>query len=664
MAGIYQIAWIILPAPTDYFILRDSSGNVWQYYLAAGGALTIRLYSHAQEPTLHLFKRENRRGRCLIPYAPEHFYGIPHRQLQTYLRTIDGVEGFSRIPVSLTGFDPSGGLVYLYPTAGTGALRATRTHVPGISFPLHGGFDMNGYVLGERYRFGLGNLLTYTITRLADGYGTENIYFGTKGSPLFVDGINFPRVMARPIDIKSAFDMGSLDGAGFSNSRSIANDIGSLVIENVTGYYDFLAYAYLRGRMVVVQEGELGDEIGATVVEIYRGIIDSVAKDPQTITVEFTNPSERFKQLLQQDTFDGTSKNNGTGLVVGKRKTIAYGRPKYWEAELIDSVNLVYHICDRAVQGSIPDPLSEGYLVTVGGVGQTIVFRDDLSAWVQVPGTTAVDSDPQASAFRLGAPADGVVTFSLLHSIAPVIETPGTILEDVLYNRIGMATAEVDQASIDTLKANFGDSISLLYQGADAVTREECMDDVCRPCQAIWGFDPATGKFYVKALSFLNTPVDTITEKMIAPPGIEILDPGIMPGIIYARWNWIERDYSDTDILPGTQPHIRARLKTRAGRGAFGGVVDSNFPDAIDPEGELPSNTTSGVLAHMGRASALYSEPRDIVHLTRIGLKQYRVGDVVLLYYNRYGYTLGKRMILTRVDRNASTGTMGLEMFG
>jgi hypothetical protein len=664
MAGIYQIAWIVLPAPTDYFILRDSSGNVWQYYLAAGGALTIRLYSHAQEPTLHLFKRENRRGRCLIPYAPEHFYGIPHRQLQTYLRTIDGVTGLSRIPRSLTGFDPSGGVVYLYPAPGTGVLQATRTHVQGLSFPLFDGFTMNGYTLGERYRFTLGNLLTYNITRLADGFGTENIYFATQGSPLFVGGVNFPRVMARPIDIKSAFDMGSLDGAGFTNSRSIANDIGSLVIENVSGYFDFLAYAYLRGRAVVVREGPIGDNTGMQAIDIYNGVIDTVTKDTQTITIEFTNPSEKFKQLLQQSTFDGVSKNNGTGLVVGKRKTIAYGRPKYWEAELINSTELVYHICDRAVQGSIPDPVSEGYLVTVGGVGQTIVMRDDLSVWVQVPGTTAVDSDPQASAFRLGAPADGVVTFSLLHSIVPVIETPGTILEDVLYNRIGMTAAEVDQASINTLKAGFGESISLLYQGADAVTREECMDDICRPCQAVWGFDPSTGKFYVKALSLLDEPVDTIEENMIAPPGIEILDAGIMPGIIYAKWNWIERDYSDTDILPGTQPHIRARLKTRAGRGAFGGVVDSNFPDAVDPEGELASNTTAGVLSHMGRASALYSEPRDIVRVTRIGLKQYRVGDVILLFYNRYGYTLGKRMILTRVDRNASNGTMGLEMFG
>jgi hypothetical protein len=664
MAGIYQIAWIVLPAPTDYFSLREPNGDVWQYYISASGVLTIKLYTQAQEGSVQLFKRENRRGRCLIPYAPEHSYGLPRRQVGEYLRTIDGLTGVGRIPRSLTGLDPSGGIVYLHPTPGTGVLQATRTHVPGLSFPLHSGFVMNGYTLGERYHFALGNLLTYTITRLGDGFGTENIYFATQGSPLFIGGINFPRVMARPIDIKSAFDMGSLEGAGFTNSRSIANDIGSLVIENPTGYYDFLAYAYLRGRAVVVREGPLGDNTGLEAVDIYNGVIDAVTKDTQTITVEFTNPSEKFKQLLQQDTFDGTSKNNGTGLVVGKRKTIAYGRPKYWEAELIDSTNLVYHICDRAVQGSIPDPLTEGYLVTVGGVGQTIVMRDDLSAWVQVPGTTAVDSDPQASAFKLGAPADGVVTFSLLHSTAPVIETPGTILEDVLYNRIGMTAAEVDQASIDTLKANFGESISLLYQGTDAVTREECMDDLCRPCQAVWGFDPASGKLYVKALSLLDAPVDVITEDMIAPPGLEILDPGIMPGIIYAKWNWVERDYSDTDILPGTQPHIRARLKTRAGRGAFGSVVDSHFPDAVDPEGELPSNTTAGVLRHMGRASALYAEPRDIVRVTRIGLKQYRVGDVVLLFYNRYGYTLGKCMILTRVDRNASTGTMTLEMFG
>ena len=664
MAGIYQIAWIVLPAPTDYFILRDANGDIWQYFIAASGTLTIRLYTQHTEAAVQLFKRENRRGRCLIPYAPEHFYGLPHRQVQDYLRTIDGVTGFSRIPRSLTGFDPSGGIVYLFPTPGTGVLQATRTHVAGLSFPLHDGFTMNGYTLGERYFFALGNLLTYTIARLSNGFGTQNVYFGTAGAPLFVDGVNFPRVMAQPIDIKSAFDIGSLEDAGFTNSRSIANDIGALIIDNPTGYYDFLAYAYLRGRSVVVQEGEIGDETGITAVDIYRGVVDSVSKDTQQVRVEFTNPSEKFKQLLQQDTFDGVSKNNGTGIVVGKRKTIAYGRPKYWEAELIDAPNLIYHICDRAIQGSNPNPLTEGYLVTVGGVGQLIEFRDDLSAWDHIPGRAAVDSDPQASAFKLGAPADGVVTFSLLHSLAPVIETPGAIMEDVVYNRIGMTTEEVDQDSIDAFKSAFGESISLLYLGSDAVKREDCMDDLCREAQAVWGFDPSTGKFYVKALSLLDTQVDIIRENMIAPPGIEIIDPGIMPGIIYAAWNWIERDYSDTDILPGTQPHIRARLKTRSARGAFGSVVDANFPDAIDPEGVLHSNTVPGVLAHMGRASALYAEPRDLVRLTRIGLKQYRVGDVVLIFYNRYGYALGKRMILTRVDRNASDGTMGLEMFG
>jgi hypothetical protein len=585
-----------------------------------------------------------------------------------YFEAIRGEYGKRRIPYFLAGVDEHNAVLYLYPSPGDGTLVPVREPPAGLSYAVPAtGYTMNGQLKGQRWLFRMhSGDLGYQITPLAGGPATELVRWGTDACPPIVNDFSIPHALDSLVSISSRLDLGSLEEMGQKASRSVANDISPIVVNNQDGTYDFLANLYMRGRPVLIQRGVDPDPENIGLTPFYRGVVDDLEWNDEQIVVRVTNPSEKFKNPLQKSFFRGTGNAEGTSLVADRPKDMLYGAPIFFEPTLIDEARLIYSLGDLPIASVAPGaPTAQvGIHFNDRFVELNVIFFN-VFTWTQGAGSAAVD--PTAALMRLGAAPQGRITASIYSGlgVSNRYHNPGEVIHDIVNRRMGLLATSVDQTSIDLVIANATQTVRLFFRGDQAWTCEEVLDTVCRQFGGIWGFSPVDGRFYTKQLSFDDPPVLVIDHTHMTPAGIRRSDPGLVPGHMRYSFNPTAGTYSENDVAPGAQGFNRWRARNPKIVGTRSSLSATSFPDLptteVDFQVAFSLDNDKALAAH----EPVYMEPRDNYNLEIYGhYDTLRVGDVIEVRYPRYGMHFGARLIMLGINRKGNSESVEIEAFG
>lgn len=104
-----------------------------------------------------------------------------------------------------------------------------------------------------------------------------------------------------------------------------------------------------QGREIVMYILEKSDSYSDK-VEVFRGIIDDIDYDENTITFRIRSRAYLLDKLIQDNRYTGVGDESGFVELAGRPIPISYGVCRNIEPVIVDSVNLIYQVHDGEIQ--------------------------------------------------------------------------------------------------------------------------------------------------------------------------------------------------------------------------------------------------------------------------------------------------------------------------
>lgn len=349
----------------------------------------------------------------------------------------------------------------------------------------------------------------------------------------------------------------------------------------------------------------------------------------------------------------------GTSDLTGKPKPLAYGAPPEVRPVLLDSLNLVYQLHDRAIQAvlSVKD---QGAVLTAAG--------DVADLYGTTVSSGQYKTDLVHGLIRLGTKPVGEVTASVQgDNVGGYISSAADITRRILSRHGGFADpAEIDIGAIARLNTA-NSAVCEYWAGTDPVNTDVVIGEILNSVGAWWTFSRA-GLFRVQRLETPATAVSvgTLTEREVLAGGIRKIScapPTKRQRIGYQKIYTVQKK----DALAASLTESQKQYLSEEYRFASSSndTLADQYLDAEDAESFTHLTTIADAQAEADRRQALYGTKREMFAVPLAnGLFQYNVGEVWTLQVARFGLSTGRPCVITGITENVVSEELTLEMWG
>ena len=344
--------------------------------------------------------------------------------------------------------------------------------------------------------------------------------------------------------------------------------------------------------------------------------------------------------------------------LAGKYKALTYGQVRQRRAVLVDSINLIYQVHDRACQSI---SLVEDKKVALTAAGDVA----DLYATTVTAGQ--YKTDLARGLIRLGTKPDGEVTCEVQgDSTGGYVSTAADIIRRLITRHGGLLDpSEIDIGAI--ARANTANSSVHGYAtDIEPESLDEIVGKLANSIGAWWTYT-RPGLFTMRRLEAPSSPIGTIAEKDVRVGGVSRLPsapPSKTQRLGYRR-NWIPmRPEAVATSLTAEQKGLAAetyRYATATGASS----IQTAYADAEDVDAESYMDTLANAQAEADRRQTLWGVPRDIYSVPLAnGLFQYNLGDTWTLTIPRFGLSTGQPFVVVGITEDVAADEVTLELWG
>jgi hypothetical protein len=269
--------------------------------------------------------------------------------------------------------------------------------------------------------------------------------------------------------------------------------IGSLVLNNVDGLYDFLLDYAWGGREIVVKTAPEGSPYSAYTL-LFTGSAIDIAGDRSDLTLTLRDNSWKLVTPLQKNKFLGTGGSEGGRETQGQNKPLSFGLVKNITPVLIDSAFPTYQFHDGAVEG----------VIAVYDDGVPIVPVADYPTYEALVAATIGKGGYGtciAQGFvRLGAPPAGTLTLDVQGQFYSAVNLSETVRQ-ILLSRSPLTAGELVSTDFEEFAADFPGRVSGIYYQVPDEDLDATMETLLGTGNAFWFFG-ADGRFRVRQYKF------------------------------------------------------------------------------------------------------------------------------------------------------------------
>ena len=440
--------------------------------------------------------------------------------------------------------------------------------------------------------------------------------------------------LTRPINYISRMFSGT-DLTGSSSRK-----IGDIEVANGDGFYDEMIRDYIwEGRSVEVYVGGK-DMTFADFRQIMVTKIKDITWDDDVLNIKIADDKKKFSENIQPDKYLGTGGGEGTSDMLGTYKPMAYGYCFNITPVLIDAANLVYQVHNGAIASVV---VKFAGLIVAEDVGYTVDLDTGLITLLTNP-LGLVTCDVQGAA---GSAGYARTTADLVRRIA----------ED---NSDMVWPDDFDTRSFDILNKSNTNEVGVYVKEGD-LSIKDMLDSLMEGINGYWFFD-RLDKLHVGMLGVSGS-IPTYDGDKISKISREVTTPPIWSVDVHYAHNFTVM--SDADIAGAVQ----LATKTALQRQYFPtNAQDTDIQDIhTDVEQEIFTDLRLRVGAdyQAARRMNLFGTERDIykVELPYIDYSL-KIGDGIVLEYDRFGLDGGQVFIITAINENARTNKTLLELWG
>lgn len=235
----------------------------------------------------------------------------------------------------------------------------------------------------------------------------------------------------------------------FSHETSVFEDnmpgqtntsVGSAVILNTDGRFDYLLNYNWDNRAVTIKSGEEGAAY-ATYVTEFVGVTLELTTDLSSLVLTLKDNSYKLIEQMQKTKFLGSGAQEGGVELRDRRKPLLFGKTRNLSPVLIDIALLTSQIHDGTL-ASVDAVYDRGVPLTFSANYATYAL---LAAATIAPGYYATCL--AQGYLRLGAPPYGIVTVDAVGQFNTATNIPEMVKQFLLSTRVGLVTADIDVAS-------------------------------------------------------------------------------------------------------------------------------------------------------------------------------------------------------------------------
>lgn len=498
-----------------------------------------------------------------------------------------------------------------------------------------------------------------TTLRYASGTG-----YNHPSAPGYYEG----RILQPANLSRTMFSSGTTAGA-------VQVGYGELRLANIDGGLDSLVGYGFAGRPFKLLIGDSAAPY-ASFVAVLVGTMEQAGFSIDEVTIRL-----RDKLAVLEARPASPGKYGGTNAlpagvdgtaddIKGNNKPRVWGRVLNITPATVNSSRLIYQVSDSAVS-AIPAVYDNGVLLTAG---TAYTSQADMEA--TAPAAANYRAWPAGGMFRLGSSPAGQITADVTEGAN---RTAGQLLSAMAQGPGGLGAGEVSAADAAALDAAAPDELGLFVTG-DESTRS-AMEQIANAAGAWFGFD----RLGVLRMGRLTAPAGTpaVTLKRLGvgavaeADSVDILGIERLPSDDVGRgvpaWSVTVRHSRNWTVQSSVAGSVTAARRAFLGdewraSSSTASAVLLQHPLAPDLTFESLLLSDTAAAAEAARRLALYSVRRDslrvTVRLDEVLVGAVDLGAVVRVLLPRFGYDLGRLMIVIGMEYDAAGNVADLELWG
>lgn len=496
-----------------------------------------------------------------------------------------------------------------------------------------------------------------TTLRYSSGLGVMTLPSETPANAWYA-----PRLM-QPIGFKRTM---------FSSARVAGGatvGTGEIVLNNTDQGLAALRDYGIDGRSVVVRLGPRGAAYPAGYTTILAGTADQVEVGAERASIRLRDKLQLLALPVQATLYAGTnslpSGAEGTADdIKGQRKPLLFGRRHQIEPVLVNTARLIYQVHDGSIE-AIDGVFDQGVAITAAGTNHANLAALEAA-------TVAAGQFHTCRAlglFRLGAAPAGKVTVDARgDNTGGYVSTAAEIVSRILTQRCGIASGDIDSASVTALASAAAYDCGVYLTGD--TTRQQAIDLVLSGVGG-WLAPTRAGLWQVgRLVAPSGTPDHAFTDVEIgaldaiatrdAEAGLPVWRVKLR-GLPYAA-------IGPADLAGAVTQADKARLlqpwrETTASDSA----VQTKHLLAPEMVRDTSIQNATDLATEAARLLALHKVRRDFVE-ARVALTQANatvdLADVVRLTTARLGYSAGRDFIVVGIDADGKRNRLTLQLWG
>jgi hypothetical protein len=484
--------------------------------------------------------------------------------------------------------------------------------------------------------------------------GLDPVYLSDKGfisepTDSIVSKI-FHAQVDNPLQINSSI----ISGDNFGGSSV---SYGSLVINNQDGELDHLNEYFWAARRVVVKAGAQGFSYDDYAI-VFDGAANSIEWDDDRITVTIQDNRVKTDQLIIPAIYLGTGSLEGGTDLINKPKPLCFGVVRNVEPVLVDPVNLIYQVHDKAIQ-SIDGVRDSGIDLTSEG--------DVADITVAVVSAGFYKTQLSGGYIKLGSTPEGRITVDAHgESQGGFVSKPGDIIERIITTRLGLNNFEssyVDSGSLNDLDTDLPLDMGLYL--TDRATASAAIDELLLQTASYWSFS-RQGQLFAGVVNDDGIEIMTIDSDVVDEQGVKIkstIPPAWRISVGYARvWTVQDQD----ELAAGAAAADKAYYSEEYRYVTYeNNSIRSQNQQSVELVFLTNIATQSEAEDLLDRLSEIYTVKRRVyeVSIYRCLFSLY-IGNTVKLEYPRFGLDAGVNLLIVGIGEDAETGQTTLELWG
>ena len=493
-----------------------------------------------------------------------------------------------------------------------------------------------------------------TMPRFTRSGGINTVYLSDKG--FFTEPDDDPANTSYLPLVNNAFqfNVSIMSGREF---RGGLPSFGAIRIKAGDGSLDGLSDMFWSGRRATIYAGGKGFS-RSEFEPVFNGVVQSIEFDEDEIVVNISDKSHVLETSFNQILYAGTGGLEGGEDIKGDVKPLCYGEVKNVPLKLVDQANNIYQVHD----GSIEE------VTTVYDRGVALNDDGDV-ADITAASVSSGNYKTQLSGgyIKLGGNPDGRVTADVKGCNAGgYVDHVGAIASRLVSSKMGdqnFGSNDIAQGDLNALDSTIEGSVGIFINKRTQLN--SVIDDMTVPLNLFWLFT-RTGRLSIGLIDSPSNDVLSIQKDSVIDDtfdAIEVIPPAWRIKAGYGKNFQVQ----EPDDIAAAATDDHKSFATEEFRSVI--VEDRNTRlksiDGSEIEFESIFTSESAANDYLSRLVRIYQSPRKIYRLKVMDvLFRIYVGDVVRLYYDRYGLDGGKNFLVTSIGEDAEEGLTELEIWG